>query len=75
MMSDPRYKAGITQGIKLSAGVGCSFRFPWPEQIDGLGRQRVGVHSKCSRCKNWTFGMYGETPLCLDCAKETLDLV
>ena len=68
-MSDTRYKAGISQGIRLSAGVGCSFRFPWPDSIEGLGKRHIDVFAKCSRCDKWTFGLYGETPLCLACAK------
>jgi hypothetical protein len=41
----------------------------WPGRIEGLGERHVGVHAKCSRCEKWTFGMYGEAPLCLACAK------
>ncbi len=53
--------------------------FQWPEEIPGVGKRSVGPLSRCSRCPPdasvnvaATFARYGETTLCLACARESL---
>ena len=71
-MSDPRYAAGIIQGIKLHGGALGLFYLlkpsPWPELPD-VGVRTCGPFSRCSGCKRvWTFVRFGSWPACLDCA-------
>ena len=66
-MSDPRYSAGVLQGIKANATPGT-----WPESLPGLGDFRGGQPlASCSRCLSSahptlrvTFVRYGEAPMC-----------
>ena len=66
-MSDPRYRAGVLQGIKLNSLPG-----EWPGSIGSLGAFRGGQPlARCHHCGPaahpavaMTFVRYGETPLC-----------
>lgn len=72
-MSDPRYRAGVLQGIKQSGHPGT-----WPDEVPGHGTRRGGQPlARCALCpKNahpaayTTFVQYGETPLCMRHALE-----
>jgi hypothetical protein len=71
MSGDPRYQAGIIAGLKQYA----HRVFRWPGAVEGLGRLQVGRFERChgtqwgDGCKTWTFAYYGNTPLCLRCAR------
>ena len=66
-MSDPRYRGGVLQGIKLSASLG-----RWPERLEGYGDIRGGQPlGRCVLCpppappsKYTTFVKYGEVYMC-----------
>lgn len=66
---DPRYQAGIIQGIKLNGGHLGLFYLnqpsPWP------GRPVLGAFSPCSIClEAWSFVSYEGRATCLDCARR-----
>ncbi len=66
-MSDPCYRGGVLQGIKLSTTPG-----NWPEKLEGYGDFRGGQPlSRCVLCREsahpaayTTFVKYGEVSLC-----------
>lgn len=66
-MSDPRYKADVLKGIKLSGAPG-----NWPESLPGYGDRRGGQPmSRCVLCREnappsayTTFVRYGDVYLC-----------
>jgi hypothetical protein len=46
------------------------YAHPWPDEIEGLGRHRVGPFDHCVKCGVGTWARYGVTVLCVTCAKE-----
>ena len=66
-MSDPRYRGGVLQGIKLSTTPG-----DWPDELPDYGKRLGGQpFAHCALCPDdaplascTTFVRYGETPLC-----------
>jgi hypothetical protein len=46
------------------------YMFPWPDAVPGLGARSVWPFTSCSSCHTWTWVAYGDTPLCLACAKK-----
>lgn len=66
-MSDPRYRAGVMQGIKHAVGPG-----GWPDEVKGYGARLGGQpFSRCVLCPvgahsaiAWSFVRYGGKPLC-----------
>jgi hypothetical protein len=45
------------------------YAFPWPDRIEGLGPRRVEALDRCSMCGAGSWVCYGQTMLCLSCAK------
>jgi hypothetical protein len=52
-------------------GRGERYAFPWPDEIQGLGRRRVGPFDSCGRCGYGTWVRYGGEARCLACSTET----
>lgn len=44
--------------------------YPWPDELAGVGRRRVGPFDVCAACSAWTWVRYGVTRLCLGCARR-----
>jgi hypothetical protein len=79
-MPDPRYAAGVLQGIKLHGG-GVGRGALWPDALPGYGPRKVGDFGRCSRCPPGThmrlagtFARYGTVRLCRACARELAEV-
>jgi hypothetical protein len=46
-----------------------SYAFPWPDEVEGLGRHRVDAFDHCAKCGVGSWVRYGTTVLCLAHAK------
>ena len=46
------------------------YAFPWPDEVEGLGRRRVEAFDRCERCGVGSWVRYGTTVLCLAHAKK-----
>jgi hypothetical protein len=42
---------------------------PWPDSLPGLGRRTVAAFDVCADCGAGTWARYGDTTLCLACAR------
>jgi hypothetical protein len=42
---------------------------PWPDSLPGLGRRTVAAFDVCADCGAGTWARYGDTALCLACAR------
>jgi hypothetical protein len=81
-MPDPRYAAGVLQGIKLQ-GAGVGVNALWPDALPGYGPRKVGDFGRCLRCLRCpagthmrlagTFSRYGTVRLCWACANSVAD--
>jgi hypothetical protein len=60
---------GSDPGSPASWAPGRNADARWPESINGSGERRTGPYSPCRRCADGTFSLYGDTPLCLPCAR------
>lgn len=45
-----------------------TYAHPWPDEIPGLGRRRVGPFESCSGCGRGSWARYGGLVLCCQCA-------
>lgn len=45
------------------------YAFPWPDEVEGLGRLRVGPFDHCDKCGVGSWVRYGATVLCFVHAK------
>ena len=46
------------------------YAFPWPDQVTGLGPRHVGPFDPCAHCGLGSWVRYGDTVMCLTCAKN-----
>jgi hypothetical protein len=59
----------IEQVVPVSSVRRGSYAFPWPDEVEGLGRLRVDAFDHCERCGAGSWARYGSTVLCLVHAK------
>jgi hypothetical protein len=52
------------------APAGSRYFHPWPDVLPGLGRRTIDPFSPCAGCGTGTWARYGDTALCLTCAKR-----
>jgi hypothetical protein len=46
-----------------------SYSFPWPDEVEGLGRLHIGPFDRCAKCGAGSWVRYGATVLCIGCAR------
>jgi hypothetical protein len=51
-----------------SAGTATRYAFPWPDEIEGLGRRHIEAFTPCNSCGTGTWAFFGPWALCLRCA-------
>jgi len=44
------------------------YAFPWPDEIEGLGRRYVGPFAACDNCGVGSWVRFGSWVLCVRCA-------
>lgn len=59
----------VEQVVPLSSVRKSSYAFPWPDEVEGLGRLRVEAFDRCETCGVGSWVRYGSTVLCLAHAK------
>jgi len=61
-------EATIKTTETTNAGGKGRYAFPWPDQIEGLGRRHTEALTPCANCGVGTWCFYGPSPLCLQCS-------
>ena len=61
-------KAEKAPFLKPTKAVSSRYAYPFPDEIEGLGRRHVDALSSCANCETGTWSFYGSWPLCLRCA-------
>lgn len=46
------------------------YGYPWPDAIPGLGDRHVRPFDRCTGCHAGTWTVYGDTYLCVACARD-----
>jgi hypothetical protein len=69
-VNDLQSISDVTEQIPISLKVQAGFyAFPWPDQVEGLGRLHVDGFDRCAKCGAGSWVKYGTTVLCVGCAK------